>query len=312
MQVELEDVTPLRFPDGSPVRAASAVAPFGAGFLVVQDDATHAAWCTPDRVTAVRLLDPVEGLDTFEKHSGTKHLKPDLEAACPLEIDGRPAVLMMGSGSSAARMRWVLVVLEDGQPGVTVTDMTPLYATVAEQLQVDPDVLNLEGSCLVGGKLRWFHRGLPAAGMPSGSVDLDLAQVLAAMTGQLLPQAVEVTSSRSYDLGQSHGIGLAVTDAVALPDGSVLVSAAAEDSPNVIDDGPVTGSALALLVNDVVTDVLPLPLINGEVAKVEGLMVIEDDGDPKQGTILLRAVVDVDDHLAPSLALRLRLRPAGV
>ena len=41
------------------------------------------------------------------------------------------------------------------------------------------------------------------------------------------------------------GVGLAVTDAVALPDGLVLVSAAAEDSPSTYDDGPVVGSALA-------------------------------------------------------------------
>ncbi|KRA38358.1 MULTISPECIES: DUF6910 family protein [unclassified Nocardioides] len=305
MQVDLEDVTPLRFPDGSPVRAASAIAPFGAGFLVVQDDATHAAWCTPDDVMAIRLLPAIGGLDTFEKHTGTKHLKPDLEAACPLEMDGRPAVLMMGSGSSIARMRWVLVVLEDGRPQVTVADMTGLYAAVAASLGVDADALNLEGACLVDGALRWFHRGLPSAGLPSGSVDLDLAQVLAAMAGRTSPEAVGVENPLFYDLGDVHGVGLAVTDAVTLPDGTVLLSAAAEDSPNVIDDGPVTGSALALLVDDVVTDVVALPLIDDRVAKVEGLMVVGTDRD----TMLLRAVVDVDDHLAPSLALRLNVRP---
>ncbi|MFC7502558.1 DUF6910 family protein [Nocardioides sp. CPCC 206347] len=302
VQVELEDVTPLRFPDGSPVRAASAVAPFGAGFLVVQDDATHAAWCTPDAVTAVRLLEAVEGLDTFEKHAGTKHLKPDLEAACPVEVDGEQAVLMMGSGSSPARMRWALAVLRDGRPHISATDMTPLYAKVAEELDVDVAVLNLEGSCLVRGALRWFQRGLPSAGMPSGSVDLDVNQVLAALAGQLDPAAIDITHARTYDLGDVNGIGLAITDAVTLPDGSVLVSAAAEDSPNVIDDGPVTGSALALLVDGVVTDVLPLPLVDGEVAKVEGLMVVGDD------PTLLRAVVDVDDPGTPSLALLLRVR----
>ncbi len=40
MRVELESVERLRFADGSPVRAASAVAPFGDGFLVAQDDTT--------------------------------------------------------------------------------------------------------------------------------------------------------------------------------------------------------------------------------------------------------------------------------
>lgn len=302
VQVELEDVTPLRFPDGSPVRAASAVAPFGAGFLVVQDDATHAAWCTPDAVQAIRLLPEVAGLETFEEASGTKHLKPDLEAACPVEVAGEQAVLMMGSGSSPARMRWAMVTLCDGEPLVTSADMTSLYSAVADRLGVSIDLLNMEGACLVRGALRWFQRGLPSAGMPSESVDLDVNQVLAALAGQLDPAAIDITHPRTYDLGDVNGIGLAITDAVALPDASVLVSAAAEDSPNVIDDGPVTGSALALLVDDVVTDVLPLPLVDGEVAKVEGLMVVGDD------PTLLRAVVDVDDPGTPSLALLLRVR----
>ncbi len=57
------------------------------------------------------------------------------------------------------------------------------------------------------------------------------------------------------------------------------------------------------VVDGVATEVVPLPLVDGEVAKVEGLMVVESDRD----AIVLRAVVDVDDHRAPSLSLRLRV-----
>ena len=42
-------------------------------------------------------------------------------------------------------------------------------------------------------------------------------------------------------------MGLAVTDAIALPDGRLLLSAAAEDSPNAVDDGPVVATALVLV-----------------------------------------------------------------
>lgn len=305
MQVHLEDVAPLRFPDGSPVRAASALAPLGSGFLVAQDDATHAAWLTPSGgVRAVRLLPPVAGLDTFEQSAGTKHLKPDLEAACPVEVDGRPAVLLMGSGSLPARMRWALVRLVDGSPVVSTADLSPLYDVVAARLGVGLDVLNLEGACVVSGRLRWFHRGLPTAGLPSSSVDLDLVQVLAAAAGQVPPGAVEVMSARSYDFGESAGAGLAVTDAATLPDGAILLSAAAEDSPNPRDDGPVTGSALVLLVDGSVEQVVDLPRLDGRVAKVEGLMVVGTGPDD----VLLRAVVDGDDPGEPSLALLLRVR----
>jgi len=45
-----------------------------------------------------------------------KYMKPDLEAACQVMVDGAPAALMMGSGSSPARMRWSLLRLENGDP----------------------------------------------------------------------------------------------------------------------------------------------------------------------------------------------------
>lgn len=289
MRIEVEGVEELRFPDGSPVRAASAVAPLGDGFLVVQDDATYGAWFRGGSAAAVRLLPPVAGLDRFEEASGTKHLKPDLEAACVVSRPDAPALLMLGSGSSPARMRWSWVRLAGGEPEVEVADMAHVYGAAAAALGVDADVLNLEGACPVGdGVVRWFHRGMPSAGLPSGSVDLD-------------PVTGSVCAPRSYDLGEVDGIGLAITDAVTLPGSAILVSAAAEDSPNPRDDGPVVGSALVRIEADAVVDAAPLPLVRGSVAKVEGLMVL----GAAATAIRLLAVVDVDDPEVPSLALRL-------
>lgn len=304
MDVELEGVERLRFADGSPVRAASAVAPFGSGYLVVQDDATHGAWFDQGSATAVRLLPPVAGLDVFEEASGTKHLKPDLESACRITVDGETALLMLGSGSSPARTRAVLLRLEGGEPRVSVSELAPLYDAVGAALAVAPEHLNLEGACLVGSALRWYHRGLPSAGLPSGSVDLDLSEVLAAALGRVHPGSVAVHNPRHYELGTARGVGLAVTDAIALPGGSLLASAAAEDSPNPRDDGPVVGSALVRLDGAVVSALTPLPLVEGRVSKVEGLMVLEATTTEAR----LLAVVDVDDPDTPSLALRLRVR----
>ena len=106
---------------------------------------------------------------------------------------------------------------------------------------------------------------------------------------------------RHYDLRGAGGLALAVTDAVVLPDGRVLVSAAAEDSPNTYDDGPVLGSALALLDGDVVVATVLLPEPDGRVAKVEGLALLEW-GD-RGGRVL--ATVDADDPEVPSAVLTL-------
>ncbi|CAA9323030.1 MAG: hypothetical protein AVDCRST_MAG29-560 [uncultured Nocardioidaceae bacterium] len=304
VQIELEKVTPLRFDDGSPVRAASAVASFGSGWLIAQDDATHGAWWVDGAVTPVRLLPPVEGLDVFDSASGTKHLKPDLEAASEVRIDDEKTVLLLGSGSASERMRASLMRLDQGTPTSTVIDLTSLYARVAGLLGVELEELNMEGACVVGSSLRWFQRGLPQAGLPTASVDLDLSTLVAAVAHGADVSAVEVSHPRTYDLGEVHGVGLAVTDAVCLGGESLLVSSAAEDTPNPRDDGPVVGSALASIENGEVRDMAPLPYVDEEPPKVEGLSVLEHDGT----TARVLATVDADDPGAPSLAVHLHVR----
>ena len=293
MRVDVTSSTALRFADGSPVRAASGVARYGAGWLVVQDDATHGCVWEWGTGRAIRLVPQVEGHETFEEASGTKALKPDLEAVVALRDGG---VLALGSGSTPARMRAVLV----SPSGATmVGELSQVYARVAVALGVQPDQLNLEGACVLGDVLRWFQRGLPSAGAPTSSVDLPLRPLLAAMSGG--PADVPVLALQRYDLGAVADVGLAVTDAVALPNGQVLVSAAAEDSPTTYDDGPVVGSALALLDGDRLVDTLELPSLDGTVAKVEGLGL----AGHHDGRVDLVAVVDADDPEVPSLLLEL-------
>ena len=287
MRVDVTDAWPLRFADGAPVRAASGLARYAGGWLVLQDDSTHACLWDGSSAAPVRLLPAVEGRDLFQDADGTKHLKPDLEAVVALD---NGSVLALGSGSTPARMRAVAL----GATSVTI-DLTPVYGRVAEALGIAADQLNLEGACLVGTTLRWFQRGLPSAGAPTASVDLDLLALLAG--------DAEVTGVHRYDLGAVEGVGLAVTDAVALADGRVLVCAAAEDSPTTYDDGPVVGSALALLDGEAVLATVALPRLDGQVLKVEGLGLVDESG----GRLDLVAVVDADDPLAPSTMLGLRV-----
>ncbi|RBY89279.1 hypothetical protein [Blastococcus sp. TF02A-30] len=303
MRVEIEDVRALRFDDGTPVTAASGVAPLGDGWLVVQDDSTWAAWRRPGSVTAVRVLPSVEGLDRFTPAEGTKALKPDLEVACPAEVDGDPAVLLLGSGSSPHRMRGAAVRLVAGEPVVTAADLTPLYERVAGRLGLPPGDLNLEGGSRHGDHVRWFHRGIPAAGIATASVDVPLAWVLAAVLDRGDAGSVPVHRPRSYEFGTVDGVGLAVTDAVALPDGRVVLSLAAEDTPNAVDDGPVVATALALADGDSVLAVAPIPEPGGRVHKVEGLALRRVAG----GEVHLLAVVDDDDPDVASAEMDLRL-----
>jgi hypothetical protein len=302
VRVEITGVRELRFDDGTPVTAASGMAPLGDGLLVVQDDATHAAWQRPGGILPVRLLPPVEGLDHFSEAAGTKSLKPDLEIACPVEADGRPAVLVLGSGSSPRRTRGALVVLDGDRPQVHVADLAPLYAEVLVRLGVPDGQLNLEGASRSGDVLRWYQRGNLAAGVPNAGVEVPLAPLVAVLLGRADAVAVPLGPAHVLELGEVHGVGLAVTDAVALPDGRELLSAAAEDTPNAVDDGPVVATALVLVHGSRVLDVVALPEVDGRVAKVEGLALRGSDthGDPTGGAVHLVAVVDADDPDLPS------------
>ena len=115
---------------------------------------------------------------------------------------------------------------------------------------------------------------------------------------------MDVRDPHRYAIGSAEHDHLAITDAVTLPAGRVLVSAAEEDSPNAYDDGPVVDSALAVLDGERVVDVATIPLVDGAVAKVEGLAVVEWSGD--RGRLL--AVVDGDDPGAAALLLTLDVR----
>ncbi|MCW2695855.1 MAG: hypothetical protein JWR62_940 [Modestobacter sp.] len=303
VRIVVDEVGALRFDDGRPVTAASGIAPLGDGWLIAQDDATSAAWCRSGSTTAVRVLPPVEGHDTFSDAAGTKHLKPDLEVACPAEVDGEPAVLLLGSGSAPRRRRGVLVRLRDQQPVVQAGDLDPLYDSVAQRLGLLPGQLNLEGASRHDAALRWFNRGNLTAGVPSASVDVPIAHLVAAVLGRLGAASVPVDRPLGYELGEVAGVGLAVTDAIALPDGRVLLSAAAEDTPDAVDDGPVVGAALVLVDGAAVLDVAPVPAVGGSVPKVEGLALREVRG----GEVRLLAVVDADDPGTSSARLELRV-----
>jgi hypothetical protein len=299
LDIDLVSALALRFDDGAPVRAASGITAFEDGWLVVSDDATHAALWTERGIEPLRLLPAVAGHEVFDDASGTKRLKPDLEAACRVQVDGDDAALLLGSGSLPNRMRAVLVT--EGDHRVDVADLEPLYRRVAGVLDLPLEVLNLEGACVVGDALRWFQRGNAHQRVLSASVDVDLAALLDALLGRAPAGAVPVSAPRTYDLANGGGADLAVTDAVALPGGEVLVVAVAEDTMNAVDDGPVTAAGLFVLDGDQVVAAGALPAGSRGPHKVEGLAVAASDPD----TLRLVAVVDADDPEAASTALEL-------
>lgn len=252
------------------VRAGSALVWFGGRLLVVQDDAASAVWVDPRARSCQRVV--IEGSGgALEKAA-----KPDFEAAFPAP-DG--AIRILGSGSTIARRR--VARLDPTTCAARLVDCAPLYEAIAARLGVAP---NIEGAVLVSlDVVRLFHRGSGAD--RSATVDVPF--------GALDGAAPAVLGATLYDLGDVGGVPLTFTDACPRGDRVVYI-AAAEDTPNAIDDGPVVGAAVGVLDGERARYAL-LEEPDGAICrrKVEGVAF-----DPETGAGWL--VTDPDDPELPA------------
>ena len=259
------------------VRAGSALLFTGSRLLVVQDDALAVAWVDP-RTGAIEHV-------TLEGSGGAlaKATKPDFESAF-LGADG--AIFLLGSGSTPARYQ--AARLDSARGGeVSFLDCTPLFQALAARLGAAP---NLEGAVLLGERLHLFHRG--AGGEPSA-----IAEVAATALGA---RAVDLLAFTLCDLGTAAGVRLTFTDA-ARCDEAIVYLAVAEDTPNAVDDGPITGAAIGILAHGRARfALLEDPDGAPTKRKVEGIAV-----DPATRSTFL--VTDPDDPERPAELCRVDL-----
>lgn len=304
---------PLRYDKGADatrdrpahVRAGSGCAfvdipGVGRHLAVVQDDAHFIALVDVDRgrVDALELPAGPGGLRQFDSARGNKGDKLDLEALVSLTVDGRPALLAIGSGSGETARREHLVLCtfdDDGRASVEVFAGSAFYRELARK-DFTGNERNLEGAVVAGDRLRLFNRGNGAGEARDAVGEVSLSQLLRHLRDPLLHAAPPLQQVQALDLGGVDGTRLTVTDATAHPDGRTLFIAAAEASPNTWDDGEVKGTAIGVLGRDGTTTLWPLLDEQGHALtdKVEGIAV--DPNNPKRAFV----VVDKDDPRAPA------------
>ncbi|MDC0717465.1 DUF6929 family protein [Nannocystis bainbridge] len=211
-----------------------------------------------------------------------KRAKPDFEALCPW--DGG-ALLALGSGSRPNRHAGVLVHVAKDMSSATCHEfsLAPLHAALAGLV---PE-LNLEGAALWGDHLVLLQRG-NGAGNRSALIRLDRDGVAAAVAARAAWQADLIRDLAFLDLGDREGVPYSVTDAAALPDGGLLLTAAAEDTRDTYADGACLGSALIRL--DAPHTVRWRRALPGRL-KFEGVWA-EPDGD----LVRVHLVADADDR----------------
>jgi len=241
------------------VRAASAIAARNDELFVVQDDAGFIARVRGDSVTSIALPRGPGGRRRFEVVLGNKLDKLDLESACFVGDE----LWAFGSGTIPIREHVVRMTL-DGE-----VHLSPDPALYARLRRAVGGAINIEGVAFVVEEFVFFHRGNTGPGDAPAIIRGDRAE--------------------RVDLG-----GLGFTDACALDDAIVFL-ATAESSPNAIDDGRVTASALGVIDRDGIRTT-PLAL----AGKPEGIALRDehhawitvDPDDPDVPTTLYEVEID--------------------
>ncbi len=279
------------------VRAASAIARWGEQLMVVQDDANWLASIDARGQVHPIALPRGEGdVRLFDDTRGNKHHKLDLEACTVVSVGERQVFLAFGSGSTAEREQ-VVMLDEQGQRMVTAH---ALYRSLRKRADFSGSELNLEGAVAIGDEVVLFNRGNGARTELRGPMNATCrigAEALVQYLDDVSRPSPAVERVCAYELGVVDGTRLTFTDAARFGDRLVYV-AAAEASPDAVQDGPVAGVAIGVL------DHAPryglVREANGDLvcAKIEGL--IHDRGR-------WLAVVDSDDATRPAELLELEV-----
>jgi hypothetical protein len=273
------------------VSAASGLVCVKSFIYVVADDELHLGVFRAEggeRGHLIRLFDGA----LPESNPNRKKQKPDLEALTLLPAHGdypHGALLALGSGSTPNRRMGALLRL-DPQGAVRgapqVVDLSSMLAPLDDAFPA----LNIEGAVVSGDELRLFQRGNKRHA-DNAIIRFRLSALFDMLSGGQAG-AIKPSAIDRIDLGHVDGIPLTFTDAAALPDGDMVITAVAEDTDDAYDDGCCVGAAIGIIEST--GHVRCLRRLERPY-KVEGVDA-RVDGD----VIRLLLVTDADDAAVPA------------
>jgi hypothetical protein len=271
------------------VASASGVVRRGDFVYVIGDDLLQVAVFSVAGARAGTLTQAFPG-DLPDDQKRRKQEKPDLEALTALPpVEGEPGggLLGLGSGSSPNRDRgffWSFAAdgSLSGEP--RTIDLHPVYEALRRELA---DRVNVEGAAVFEKRLWLFHRGNQGEA-PNAVAEVELSDLSRTLAEDLMLDADELLSLRTYDLGELDGIPACFSDATTLLDDLVCFTASAEGE----DDGDISGSVVGTI--DAAGNVRRLRRIDPRW-KVEGVHAAVDTG-----VIDFLFVCDQDDPDTPS------------
>ncbi len=277
--------------------AASGLVCLNAFTYVIADDELHLGVFRTATTQPGHLIRLFEGTLPGSA-SARKRQKPDLEALtllppCVDYLHG--ALLMLGSGSRRNRRTAAIIGLDpqgatQGSP--QVVDLSAIF----DSLDALFPALNIEGAVVSGNELRLLQRGNKRHS-PNAVIRFQLSDFLRALSSNRT-EPISPSSVATFELGKIDGIPLGFTDGAALPNGSILFTAVAEDTEDAYNDGRCTGAAVGIADGDELRCLyrLAYPLkVEGVHATVEGdavrLLLVTDADDPAIPASVFSAVL---------------------
>lgn len=283
-------IDPASHPRGmSFLSAASGLVRVGERLYVVADDENHLGVFDAGLATPGRLIRLFEG-DLPASSKKRKAQKADLESllllpATPAWPDG--ALFALGSGSRPARIVGALLRLDaegEAHGAARTIDLAPLYDAPSARF----DELNIEGAFILGDALVLLQRGSMHG--PNAVIRFPLPSVMAWLGGA--SASLQASAIVECDLGRVDGVALTFTDGAALPDGSWLFSAVAEQTDNAYDDGACVAAAIGIAARDGTVQSLRRLV---PTRKIEGI-----EAQVSDGKIAIGMVTDADDPAIPA------------
>ncbi len=287
--------------DGMPAHVASAsgVVRRGDFVYVIGDDLLQVAVFEVAGGGPGKLRRVFAG-DLPDNRKQRKKEKPDLEALTALPpVEGEPAggLLGLGSGSDSHRDRgffWSFAADGSLAGRPRTLDLHPVYEAVRRELD---DRVNIEGAAVLADRLWLLHRANESQ-TPNAIAEVELTDLSRTLAEDLVLDADELRSLRTYDLGELDGVPACFSDATTLLDDLVCFTASAEAA----EDGDIRGSVVGTI--DASGEVRRLRRIDPHW-KVEGVHAAVDTGvidflfvcdqdDPNTPSPLLSATMPVD------------------
>ena len=220
--------------------SASGIEILGATAYVIGDDSPNLYLLDAATLAPIGQV-PLFDATGFASGRIPKPEKPDLECLAALTWpDGRPGLLVLGSGSLPTRARGWFVPTE-GPPVPEAVDLTALYAALRTQLPAGV-VLNLEAAATTATELLLFQRTVGRADAALLFV-LPLAAALSFMQGNA---PVPTVHQLVLELPLIDGCPAGFSGATFV-DGQLLVSASVENTADAVLDGDVLGSFVGVV-----------------------------------------------------------------